>query len=398
MSGRRTFLGNAAAAVVITKISSLRSFGFATEGPETIDPTKSDREKAGLRGPVEQCIEETIIPPSPSREYPETRFTSTTKYDPTGRILHVNSTLADGTKLMGYYSYDSQGRLVKTTNDQPSGPPIETNYTYDERGRLIGVTGYNGQSSTFQYDDQGRKTRLVRAESDSSSSGADPRKAASFYVVDPQGDELFMPAPDGGQVKTLFNKRGQATESQVYAANGHLVSSTVRSFDAEGRVVESNNEVENLVESMVPAEDLEQLMAEPEALEKLQQDLTEHFGSLEPKTRNSYIYDEAGRVVEERVSFEALAEKITKITYNDHGDKMEEHETTLRGSNSVKFTEVSDISSNAQDPSSSGESNVRYNYQYDSYGNWTEQTISYRSGANARFTISTVRHRTILYY
>jgi hypothetical protein len=51
MSGRRTFLGNSAAAVVMTKISSLRSFGFTTEGSETINPTMSDREKAGLRGP-----------------------------------------------------------------------------------------------------------------------------------------------------------------------------------------------------------------------------------------------------------------------------------------------------------------------------------------------------------
>ena len=63
-------------------------------------------------------------------------------------------------------------------------------------------------------------------------------------------------------------------------------------------------------------------MAEPEALEKLKQDLIMHFGSLQPKTRHSYIYDEAGRVIEEQLRFGTLAEKITRITYNDHGDKM----------------------------------------------------------------------------
>jgi YD repeat-containing protein len=245
MSDRRTFLGNAAAAVVMTKVSSLRS--LATEGPEIIDPTKSDREKAELRGPVEQCIAETITPPGPNS--PESRFASTIKYDRIGRILSFNSILTTGVKLTGSYTYDSQGRLLKTITDQPSGPPIETNYTYDEKGRLIGITGEAGQSSAFQYDDQGRKTRIVRSESDS---GADPRKAASFYIVDPRGDELFMPAPEGGQVKTLFNERGQATESHVYAANGHRVNNLVRSFDAEGRVVEANFVTENLVESMVP--------------------------------------------------------------------------------------------------------------------------------------------------
>jgi hypothetical protein len=39
MNGRRTFLGNSAAAVVMAKISSLRPFGFGTEGQETIDRT-----------------------------------------------------------------------------------------------------------------------------------------------------------------------------------------------------------------------------------------------------------------------------------------------------------------------------------------------------------------------
>ena len=46
MSDRRTFLGNAAAAAVIARISPLRSFGFTSDGPETIHSAMSDREKA----------------------------------------------------------------------------------------------------------------------------------------------------------------------------------------------------------------------------------------------------------------------------------------------------------------------------------------------------------------
>jgi hypothetical protein len=58
MSGRRNFLGSVAAAAFITKISSLRLFGSATERREKINPKMSDREKAGLRGPVKTCVEE----------------------------------------------------------------------------------------------------------------------------------------------------------------------------------------------------------------------------------------------------------------------------------------------------------------------------------------------------
>jgi YD repeat-containing protein len=266
MSGRRTFLGNAAAVVVLTKISPLRSFGFAAEGPETIDPTMSDREKAGLRGPVEQCFEETITPPGP--DYPESRFASTINYDRVGRRLHFSSTLTNGSKSMASYTYDSRGHLLKTTSSEPSGPVIETNYTntFDEKGRLIGISGDGEQSSTFQYNDQGRKTQIVTSELKLSPSGTDPRPASMISI---ENDDLYWPPPVGGHVKTFFNERDQPTETQVYGTNGHLTSRMVRRYDAEGRVAESNFVVENIIESIVPAEDLEQLMADPAATEEM---------------------------------------------------------------------------------------------------------------------------------
>jgi len=392
MSGRRTFLGNAAATVVVTKFSSLRSFGFAMEGPETIDATMSDREKAGLRGPVEQCFEETITPPGP--DYPESRFSSTIKYDRVGRILRFNSILTTGVKLTGSYTYDSQGHLQKTISDQPSGPPIETDYTYDEKGRLIGITGSGEESSVFQYDDQGRKTRIVKSELKPSSSGTDDRIAVSF---DAENDDLFMPAPVGGLVKTLFNERDQPTESQIYEANGQLTSRLVRRYDAEGRVSESNYVIEN-IEFILPAEAREQLMAEPGASEELKKQLIQLLGAQREFSRNSYIYDAEGRVAEKHFRVGAHQEMITKITYNDNGDKMQEHTTTVGDLNPTKSAEGSEIAPTAPASLSPQESEVRYGYQYDSFGNWIEQTISSRSSPSEPFTTSTVHHRTITYY
>jgi hypothetical protein len=90
MSGRRTFLGNAAAATFMTKISSLRPFGLATEGQEMINPTMSDREKAGLRGLVKTCVEETTGPPD------DRKYWTTTEYNPDGRLLTTRNTNSDG--------------------------------------------------------------------------------------------------------------------------------------------------------------------------------------------------------------------------------------------------------------------------------------------------------------
>jgi YD repeat-containing protein len=394
MSDRRTFLGNAAAAAVMTNIPSLRSFGFTTRGPDTNDPTMSDREKAGLRGPVEQCFEETITPPSP--DSPETRFASTIKYDLVGRRLHFSSTLTNGSKAMASYTYDSRGHLLKTTSSEPSGPVIETNYTntYDEQGRLIGITGDGEQSSAFQYDDQGRKTRVARSELKPSPSGTDPRPAMMISI---ENDDLSWPPPVGGHVKTFFDERDQPTETQVYVANGHLTNRLVRRYDAMGRVAESYFVVENIIESIVPAEDLEQLMADPAAMEEMNKQITQ-FRSLLGMARYSYIYDAEDRIAEKHVRFGTSPEMVTKFTYNDHGDKIEEHMTTFADLSPTKSEEGSESSSTVPAFPWPQESNSRYSYQYDSFGNWTKQTGSYLSRTDDLFKISAVRHQTITYY
>jgi hypothetical protein len=66
--------------------------------------------------------------------------------------------------------------------------------------------------------------------------------------------------------------------------------------------------------------------------------------------------------------------------------------------NPTKNAEGSEIAPTAPASLSPQESEVRYGYQYDSFGNWIEQTISSRSSPSEPFTTSTVHHRTITYY
>jgi hypothetical protein len=40
----------------------------------------------------------------------------------------------------------------------------------------------------------------------------------------------------------------------------------------------------------------------------------------------------------------------------------------------------------------------RYDYQYDSHGNWTERVGSYRIGSQPEFQRSNIERRTITYY
>src|SRR6266480_2485577 len=66
----------------------------------------SDREKAGLHGPVRTCVEETPLPDGKSH-------LTTTEYDPDGRLLTFRSTNSDGTKWIVTRTYDADGRLTK---------------------------------------------------------------------------------------------------------------------------------------------------------------------------------------------------------------------------------------------------------------------------------------------
>lgn len=249
MSDRRTFLGNAAAAAIIAKISPLRSFWFIADGPETIHSTISDREKAGLRGSVKQCTEETITPGVQGGA--EIRFSQTTEYDPDGRILSTSrGSTDDGWKWVTTNTYDDNGRLTKTisgiaivTADGAAAPTeagTETLYAYDEAGRLRSITKSGkeaGSRSEFHYDEQGRKTAVQHFD-------PDVKRAQAMHSGSPW-DATGAWVPLGGNITTIYDGNDQPTEAQTRNAEGRIVSRFVRTCDANGRILEEKQILEN---------------------------------------------------------------------------------------------------------------------------------------------------------
>ena len=63
-------------------------------------------------------------------------------------------------------------------------------------------------------------------------------------------------------------------------------------------------------------------------------------------------------------------ESIVKITYNDHSDKSEEHTIMIGEPNRLRDAQPSEASPSA--PPSSQQTEARYSYKYDTFGNWTE--------------------------
>jgi YD repeat-containing protein len=392
MSGRRTFLGNAAAAAVMAQISPLRSFGFATEGP-TIGATMSDREKAGLRGPVRTCLEEII--------YPTGKCLTTTEYSTDGRVLTTRMTQPDGSGWVTTHTYDADGRLTKTTSGNASEPGTETLYDYDEAGRLLSITKASkdgGSKTEFHYDEQGRKTAVQNFDARTFQ-----RPQGAAYGGSPWdlAVEAGIGVSVGGHITTIYDGN-QPTEAQIYDGDGRIVSRIVRSYDAHSRIIEEKQIEENPalifddnfgVEGG-PQSTAAQLEATNKALKLM---LSGRSGA-----GISYAYDAQGRVTKIHDRNFAL-EKVSTISYNEHGDKSALRETiTVNSALQVgvpysvdengTLIPINPAAEPTEFPDISGE--VRYTHQYDSYGNWTEETAHQSSTPEG----SSSERRTLTYY
>jgi hypothetical protein len=102
----------------------------------------------------------------------------------------------------------------------------------------------------------------------------------------------------------------------------------------------------------------------------------------------SYAYD-----VHDRVSHTSRRifnhEDEIDTTYNEHGDI--ESEIT-------RSTQTPAADGSPSGPSEPPSSEVRYSYQYDDRGNWTEKTTAYRSSPDEKFQSPSTIKRTLTYY
>ena len=212
--------------------------------------------------------------------------------------------------------------------------------------------------------------------------------------------------PIGGRVITIYDERDQQTELQIVDAKGHPETRFVRTYNANGQLMEEKPVWENpaaLFFDKMPAEQRNQL--NPERLKEMNTVLVTLMGGKAP-AGTQYTYDSQNRLTNTRER-NFVFEKITTITYNDQSDRAEER---------TNFTENSLIpvgiphqrneegylvpsNPTAEPPASphlpDHSSVIRYMYQYDSYGNWTQQIATYPSAPDQP---PTIRNRKLTYY
>jgi YD repeat-containing protein len=320
----------------------------------------SDREEAGLRGPVRTCLEETVL-------FGGSKYLTTAEYSSDGRLLTFRTTNPDGSEGIRAQTYDAAGRLAKIISGNIGEPSTETLYMYDETGRLLTITNgpKKGGRIDFYYDEHGRKTTIQSFDPKTLSRGQNSSLNPPWDAVVRAG----VAVPVGGKIITIYDENDQPTEAQIRDAEDHTVRRLVRTYDANGRMVEENP-------FLMMNNEMGALLG----------------GKEQAGTSTSYTYDAQNRITKRRKR-NMIFETTATILYNDHGDKAEERTTFTKNS--------------AMPIGSAGapkEDEIHYTYQYDSYGNWMEQTVYHGSQwthiVKVIFGVKriNVHHRKLTYY
>jgi len=356
------------------------SAAIIQEAAEQKATVMSDREQHGLRGLAKTCAEERTYAAfigSNGAKQPEWKSLSTTEYDVAGRIVSRRWHNPDGSEWGTRYTYDASGRLLKTESGKDGEPKTETRYIYDDQGRLQKIDNGNSQNPvTFRYDEHGRKTKIQTTKASdyrpNVATGGSPFEAA----------DMPPNLPDGGVATTTYDEHDRPTEVQVRNSQGELLSHAVRIYDKEGRITEERQIVDT-PEMMIPAEVRKQFEATGAQMDEVRAELAKFLGGPQGMHSVAYTYDAQGRVTHRRRSVFTEPEEI-ETSYNDHGDQAGEITRSSRRDGE-----------NARKPQYS---EVRYSYRYDTHGNWTEQTTSYRNSEDEPFQSSTTTHRTLTYH
>src|SRR5579863_1529439 len=316
----------------------------AQAGKANVVSRPSDRERAGLRGSVKTCSDFIGT---------ETESISEREYAADGRLLVRRGRLFTG-RVESIYSYDGTGSVISVTRNG------------------------SGVTDEFHRDEQGKKTRVRTVPPRPSQQGIVAGADIMFETTE-EGDELT----NGGSVTTRYNDDDQPVESLVRDAHGQLLTKIVHNYQ-NGRLVSETltREALDLPKNFWQQPSGEQLSEQEQRAMRAQikERLSQHgFDTIE----RSYVYDNAGRVSRVTMQMGNIRTE-TSTSYNERGDEA----VTVRNQ-SGSLGEPPDSPKPAHIVSDRSE--VRYFYEYDTHGNWTEKTDKTVHG-------SSETHRKLTYY
>jgi hypothetical protein len=318
------------------------------------------------------------------------RFVATFRSD--GQLSEIEHHNPDGSVPREVRLYDEAGRL---TEDQWWSNDLLTRrvlHTYGVAGRsasavTIDADGAKSETERCQYDENERKTKTVLLPVPETS-GASCSAGSCGIMFGVDGTDVAYSAPGATTSTTIYDEHDRPSEVSFYDANNALVSRVGFSRDQEGRVLSERMEfagpgglLGSAFDANVPADERASM------IELLKTVFDDQAFSVA-----TYAYDEKGRRIQTIRRMGKLSEERVTVRYDDFDNPVEEVRSDvnreMRMDDGVVKTE--EKPSHVQ--------HVRFQYQYDSHGNWTERIVSQRLEPNADERPSNIERRTIAYY
>lgn len=356
-----------------------------TVKPSTGSSTSaSNRERAGLRGLVRKVTSDGRI----------------TEYDLNGNEL---LSVYENSKWVITRTYNNAGHLQHLISKQPDGKTVEEKYTYDSAGRIQSIVDNRGNQATFTYDDQGLKTgvRSVMPQPD--------RQNVAFGSADVlfSSAEAGFNLTEGGNITTSYNKDDQPWAVEIKDNEGYVLTRILRDYDSEGHLTS-----EKLVSEDPGGGFAKEIWAKlpdeqksPELLKQIREQLRATSKVFGQSTLRTYKYNSQNRVMKTSIESGFLLQEI-ETSYNEQGDVSEEKTTYSEGASSLpvgvpfhldeqgRLVSEKPKSEWPEQPPFPEPTTIRYEYQYDTLGNWTEKKTFFPAGERSPF----IQRRVLEYY
>jgi YD repeat-containing protein len=315
------------------------------------------------------------------------------KFRPDGQVGEIEHHNPDGSVPREIWIYDEAGRLIEDQWWAKDELTRRTFHTYVVDGRpascvAVDLDGTKRETEQWQYDESGRKTKVVVLPvPESSGASCSTGSCGAIYGV--EGTDAAYSAPGATTSTTTYDEHERPSEVTFRDVNNTLVTRVVFSRDQDGHLLSERMEFGAASGLLGPANDANTMPTDERAslIELLETVFQDHIFSVA-----TYTYDEKGRRIESVRRMGALSEERVSVRYDDFDNPVEEVRSEM--SREMRM----DNGAVKSEEQRSHVQHVAFEYQYDAYGNWIERMVRQRTEPNLDERPSHIERRTIDYY
>jgi YD repeat-containing protein len=353
----------------------------------------SDLARWELRGPVRTLRTHFAEWNSETGDWWPLKNRFVAMFRPDGQLSEIEHHNPDGSVPREVRVYDEGGRLTEHqwwANDVVTRRAL---HTYDLVGRpassvTVDSDGTKREAELCQYDDNGRKMKVVFLPVPEGSGGASCSTGSCGTMYGVEGTDVSYSAPGATTSTTTYDEHERPSEVTFHDANNALVSRVMFSRDQDGRVLSERMEFAGPGGLLGPAIDANMPTDERASLMELLKTAFEDYTF----SLATYAYDEKGRRIESVRRMGKLSEERVTVRYDDFDNPVEQ--VDLDVSRDMRMEDGA-VKSEEKPPHVQ---HVRFEYQYDAHGNWTERIVLQRMEPNTDERPSSVERRTIAYH